>query len=345
MYKPPFSMTPAIHKSIADISRLVGRLEGLSGETPTPLLRKRNRIRTVHASVGIEGNTLTLDQVTAVLDGRRVLGTAQEIREVSNAITAYTSLGSMVPYQVSSLLQAHAMLMDNLVDAPGKFRTTEVGIFAGTKRRHVAPPASRVRGLVTDLFTFLRKDSATHPWVKAAVAHYELEFIHPFTDGNGRIGRLWHHFILVCDAAVFEYVPFESAIQRHQNSYYATLAECDRAGDATAFVAFSMNVLTEALVEYLKDFRPSFTTASDRLTAARQHFTSAWFTRKDYLALRKEVSSATASRDLAEGVADGQLQRSGDRSTTRYRFINQDKHEKDRSTKDRSTRNVELDDA
>jgi Fic family protein len=197
-------------------------------------LRRKNRIRTVQATLAIEGSTLEEAQVTAIFDGKRVLGPRAEIREVKNAIVAYDQVLALDPGSVREMLLAHGVLMQGLVDDAGRFRAGGVGVVQG---RHVAPPASRVAQLVKDLLEFVAKDDEVHPLVKAAATHYEIEFIHPFTDGNGRIGRLWHHRILWSLHPVFEHVPVESVIAGRQSAYYAALGESDRAGGRYALPA------------------------------------------------------------------------------------------------------------
>jgi Fic family protein len=329
-YAPPFSLSAAALASFAEIMRRLGQHDGLSRPRPQPQLRKQNRIRTVRSSVAIEGNSLTEDQVTAILDERRVVGSKREILEVQNAIAVYEGAAKLDPTREAHLLGAHARLMRDLIADAGRYRTRGVGVFHGSRVAHVAPPAKQVHRLVDQLLGFLATD-ATPAIVKSALVHYELEFIHPFSDGNGRIGRLWQHVVLLRVHPIFEFVPFESAIKKRQAAYYRVLGECDRAGDASRFVAFSLDTIVESLSELTDALRPEPLSVADRLRAARETFGSKNFTRKDYLRLHKTLSTATASRDLRAGVAGGQLARSGEKALTRYRFVNRTRSRSERT--------------
>jgi len=197
-YRPPFTVTPELLTTCTEIARLVGRVEGLPSSVPQPKLRRRNRVRTVQATLAIEDAGLDEARVTALIDGKRVLGDRKEIREVQNAIAAYERVPELDPARTQDLRAAHGILMAGLAPDAGRFRRGGVGIVQGSRIAHVAPPASQVPRLVEELLSFVKDGGAgTHPLLKAAVVHYELEFIHPFSDGNGRIGRLWQHRILL----------------------------------------------------------------------------------------------------------------------------------------------------
>lgn len=316
----PFEVSSLSIQLLADIERLLGRYEGLHRPRPTPLLRRLLRVRTVQGSVAIEGNTLAENQITALIEGKRVVGPPREIREVENALAAYQRLSDWRPERRRDLLKAHAILMAGLIDSAGQWRRGAVGIVQGSDVIHVAPPADRVPFLVQDVLVFLKGDKQTHPIIKAAVMHYELEFIHPFEDGNGRIGRLWHTLVLSRYHSVFEYVPIESVIRERQVEYYKVLGQCDRAGNSTLFIEFSLAATRDALAATLDQLAPAPVTAADRLMTARQHFGGQSFSRKDYLALLQGLSTATASRDLKLAVDEGRLHRTGDKSRTRYQF-------------------------
>jgi Fic family protein len=300
--------------------RLVGRYEGLLSPRPQPKLRRHNRIRTIRGSLAIEGNTLTESQITAVIEKKRVIGPKREIREVQNAVDVYDTAASLNPTRQADLLRAHGRLMKGLVEDAGKFRSSAVGILRGTRVAHVAPPANRVPRLVADVLAFLKKDLDTHPLVKSAVVHYELEFIHPFSDGNGRMGRLWQHVVLLHYHPVFDYLPIESVIHAKQAEYYRVLAACDQAGNSTRFIEFSLRTIQQALQDFLGELRPEPATSSSRLEAARTHFGKTPFTRKDYLSLHKNISTATASRDLKQATQQRSLTTQGSHSQTTYRF-------------------------
>ncbi len=316
---PPFDITDKALHLLAELGRLVGRLEGLPSVIPKLQLRRQNQIRTVQGSVAIEGNTLSLEQVTAVFEGQRVSGPPKDVLEVKNALAAYAQLPRLKPFSEKSLLHAHRLLMRGLANDAGQYRHGDVGIFRGREVTHVAPPSRRVPALMQELFAFAEK-SAAPLWIKAAVFHYELEFIHPFSDGNGRIGRLWHHRLLQHDHPVFESVPLESTIKRRQAEYYRALAASDDAGKSTAFIEFSLSVLVESLGEFIAALRPEPMTSASRLAQARAHFGRQAFRRKDYLDFFKTVSTATASRDLASAVKQRWVLSQGEHALTTYRF-------------------------
>ena len=280
-YRPPFQVTDRAQLLASEIARLVGRYEGLSAPAPQPTLRRGNRIRTVVGSLAIEGNTLTLAQATAILDDKRVVGPQREIVEVRNAIAAYALAPRLVASKSRDLLRAHGLLMKDLEADAGQFRSQGVGIFQGNQLAHMAPPARQVPRLVEQLLQFVRHDTAT-TLVKAAVTHYELEFIHPFSDGNGRVGRLWQHVVLVNAHPVFAYVPVESVIHSRQRDYYRVLGECDLAASSTAFIEFALTALLDAFAEFMQALRPGPITQADRLDRAHAAFGSATFSRKDY---------------------------------------------------------------
>lgn len=317
--KPPFTITPSILADIARIERLIGRIESLNQPKPQPYLRKSNRVKTVQGSLAIEGNTLDLDQVTALLEGKVVVGEKTEVREVLNAIAVYEGMDDYDPFSVDDLLKAHGIIMADLVDRAGKWRNSNVGIVKGSAVSHVAPPSDRVHHLMVDLFGFLEKGD-DHPLIAGCVFHYELEFIHPFEDGNGRIGRFWHSLLLYHYHPVFEFIPVESLIKEHQDDYYAALERSDRSGDSTAFVEFSLKTIHEALANFLSELRAVPLSAEDRLSLAQRHFGPDGFSRKDYLNHFKMMSTATASRDLKLGVELGLLLKEGKHAQTIYRY-------------------------
>jgi Fic family protein len=319
--RPPFRITTTVVSRLEEISRLVGRFEGLSAPPPQPQLRRENRIRTVQGSVAIEGNTLSLDQVTAVLEGKRVVGPPREIREVRNALAAYDLAPRLRPDSERDLLRAHGILMEGLSPEAGRWRSGAVGVLKGSKIAHLAPPAKQVPRLMTDLLEFVGRDHEVPVVIRACVAHYEIEFIHPFADGNGRMGRFWQHVALLRWSPVFAHVPAESVVRERQQSYYDVLARSGQAGDCTPFLEFSLEALRDALSEFLVDFRPESETAERRLALARERFAKGWFTRRDYLALHQRLSTSTASRDLRLGVEQGMLQRRGEKALTEYRFV------------------------
>ncbi len=319
MRSPPFAITAEILGLCSNISRALGKLDGVGGPRPQPHLRRSNRIRTIHGTLAIEGNTLTLEQVTAVLDGHPVIGPAKDILEVHNANRVYARLHRYDPLSAKALLQAHATMMDGLLDDAGRWRTGDVGVLRGTRVAHIAPPAHRVPDLMEDLFRFIAHDDGLHWLLKSAVFHYELEFIHPFTDGNGRVGRLWQQVICAANDATFEFLPIESLVRDHQEDYYRILSESDHAGESTGFVQFVLELLDRALAQFTEAMRPAAQTPGTRIDRALAFFGTEEFTRKDYLQLFKTISSATASRDLRLAVNRGVISRMGDKATSRYK--------------------------
>jgi Fic family protein len=318
--KPPMTITPEIMLSVSRIERLIGRIEGFEQPKPQPHLRKSNRVKTIQGSLAIEGNTLDLDQVTALLDGKRVIGKKEEIQEVLNAIQVYEGMAGFDPFSSKSLLKAHRIMMDGLITNAGKWRTQNVGILKGSAISHIAPKADRVPHLMEDLIKFI-KDETTHPLIRSCVFHYELEFIHPFQDGNGRIGRFWQSLLLYHYHPAFEFIPVESIIREHQQEYYNALEASDRSGDSTAFVDFSLGIIHEALEGFISSFIPKPLTADERLARAKEHFSRQTFSRKNYRELFKTISTATASRDLKQATDSGLLSKSGDKALTLYGFV------------------------
>jgi Fic family protein len=319
MPAPLFQLIPQAIDLALSISGLLGRLQGLTALVPQPRLRRANRIRTVQGTVAIEGNPFAEAQVTAVLDGKRVQGSAKHIREVENANAAYEQAADWSPTSPSDLLKAHRRVMKGLLPDAGRWRSASVGVMRGRRATHIAPPAARVPRLVAELLRWARV-SPVPPLIKACVVHYELQFIHPFSDGNGRVGRLWQHVSLLRVSPAFASLPVESVIHDRQAKYYRALAASDRAGDSTPFLLFSLTALRDALNELLTQVRPQRETTEDRLAAARAAFASKSFTRRDYLGLHQLLSTATGSRDLKSGVDSDVLRSRGERRTTTYVF-------------------------
>ena len=232
---------------VSEISEQVGIVTTLLGDNvPSPMLRKANRIKTIHSSLAIEHNTLSLKQVTAIIDGKHVLGAPNEIQEVKNALQAYQLMSQLDAYKEKDLLKAHKLMMQALVDKSGCYRTAGVGVFDGDKCIHMAPPAERVPLLMHDLFEWVKKTDV-HPLVSSCVFHYEFEFIHPFIDGNGRMGRYWQTMLLARWKGIFAWIPVETIVKEHQQDYYNVIAKCDAAGNSTAFIEFMLRCLLDAM--------------------------------------------------------------------------------------------------
>ena len=245
-YQPPFHMTDKITNLIAAVSEQLGQIRILSRGNLTPHLRKENRIRTIHSSLAIEHNSLSLEQVTAIIDGRRILGNPVEIKEVKNAYTTYEMMLTLDPYSVDDLLKAHETMMNELISENGRFRSGGVGVFNGKTLVHMAPPANMVPGQIQDLLIWY-KSSEIHPLIRSAIFHYEFEFIHPFADGNGRMGRMWHSLLLGRWNEFFYWLPVEELIRSRQEEYYNALGKSDRDADSSAFVEFLLQVILDTL--------------------------------------------------------------------------------------------------
>jgi len=245
-YQPPFHMTDKITNLIAAISEQLGQIKVLSKGNLTPHLRKENRIRTIHSSLAIEHNSLSIEQVTAIIDGKRILGNPVEIKEVKNAYTTYEMMLTLDPFSVDDLLKAHEAMMKELISENGRFRSGGVGVFNGKALVHMAPPANMVPGQIQDLFSWY-KASEIHPLIRSAIFHYEFEFIHPFADGNGRMGRMWHSLLLGRWNEIFYWLPVEDLIRSRQEEYYKALGKSDRDADSSAFVEFLLQVILDTL--------------------------------------------------------------------------------------------------
>jgi Fic family protein len=242
---PPFTITSDILNLVAGISEQVGRLDA-SALNASPQLRKQNRIKTITGTLAIEGNTLTEEQVTAIVEGQHVLGSVRELAEVKGAIAAYDALPDLQPHSTDGLLRAHGLMMTDVLVNAGAFRNKAVGIHKGDVVHHVAPPAHQVSGLMAELARWL-KQSQDHPLIASSVFHYELEFIHPFSDGNGRMGRLWQTLILSKWHPLFLSLPLESVIKDNQHAYYQALEQADQQAESTPFIHFMLSVIVQTL--------------------------------------------------------------------------------------------------
>ncbi|MBA3985537.1 MAG: Fic family protein, partial [Flavobacteriales bacterium] len=275
--KPPYDLTPEIIKRITSISEKLGEAKAIYLSKPSPKLRKENKIKTIHSSLKIEGNTLSIDQVTGLLENKRVIGPQKDITEVLNAIKIYDNLHAYNPLSEKSFLKCHKDLMQGLMEDNGNYRKRGVGILKGIKLEHLAPPTENVPFLMKDLFTYLETDEIE--LIKSCVFHYELEFIHPFLDGNGRMGRIWQTLILREKYPLFEYLPLENLISNNQDAYYKALSDSDKAGDSNFFLAYMLEVM-ENSIDILLNSASRKLTETDRL----EYFISlnkTTFTRKE----------------------------------------------------------------
>jgi Fic family protein len=314
--KPPYEITPSVLGLVSSISMKLGEVKANFLSKPSPLLRKQNKIKTIHSSLSIEGNTLSQEQITAILENKRVIGPRKEIKEVLNANEVYSKIKVFNPYLSKSFLSAHKILMSELLEAPGKYRSEDVGIIHGTKVAHIAPQPENVPTLMNGLFNYLKNDPEL-TLIKSCVFHYEMEFIHPFADGNGRMGRFWQTVILMKEYPVFEYIPFETLINESQSDYYKALKASDTSGNSTSFLEYMLKVIDISIDELLSQ-RNNSLSDSERL----EYFMETGkqeFTRKDYMETFKSISSATASRDLKKGLDIGLFEKTGYKNRTIYK--------------------------
>ncbi len=247
-YKPPFSITNKILSYVSSISEKIGRITTTSNLESKPHLRKNNRIRSIHSSLKIEANSLTLGQVRDVINGKSVLGEQKEIQEVKNAYAAYERLSEIDPYNIQHLKQFHGIMTKFLVEESGEFRSGEEGVFNGDQCIFMAPPAQFVPQLMSELFDWMREaQNNVHPLILSSVFHYEFVFIHPFSDGNGRMARLWQTAILSNWKSIFEYIPVESQIEKFQAEYYEAISQCHITGESTIFIEFMLSQIDKIL--------------------------------------------------------------------------------------------------
>lgn len=240
-YKPPFTITDKMISYISSISEKIGRITVTNSLMSKPHLRKNNRIQSIHSSLKIEANSLSLGQVRDIIDGKVVLGEQKEIQEVKNAYTAYERFAEINPYNIKSLKQFHGIMTRYVVNESGDFRRGEEGVFNGDQCIFMAPPAQLVPQLMEELFAWMKSEKdKIHPLILSSVFHYEFVFIHPFSDGNGRMARLWHTAILSKWKPVFEYIPIESQIEKFQSEYYDAIARCHVEGESTIFIEFML---------------------------------------------------------------------------------------------------------
>lgn len=309
--QPPFEITHRMIDDVAEIAALVGNLTATDALSASPTLRRSNRIRTIHGSLAIEQNTLTLEQVTAVLNGKQVLAPPRDIAEVRNAYEIYERLEDLDPYSVDDLLTAHGILTRGLVEESGMFRTKPVGVVDREGRiLHFGTLPQYVPDLVLELLDWART-SEVHMLIRSCVFHYELELIHPFADGNGRMGRLWHTLLLFQWNPIFAWLPVESIIHARQQAYYDAINASNEAGESTAFVEFMLSAIQASLIEAIE--------MSDVMRDGKpDKATLRWNKIRSYLATHDSVmnadvrelcgvSAATANRILAGLVSAGKL--------------------------------------
>ncbi len=309
--KPPFEITNEILATITEIAELVGQVSATHGLSANPTLRRTNRIRTIYSSLAIEQNTLSLEQVTAVLNGKQVLAPPKDIAEVKNAYEIYEMMDTLNPYSVDDLLIAHGVMTKGLVEESGCFRSRPAGV-VDTQGNvlHLGTLPSYVPGLVVDLLDWV-ENSDFHMLIKSCVFHYEFELIHPFADGNGRIGRLWHTLLLTKWKPLFAWLPVESIIHDRQAEYYKAINQSNCNGESTVFITFMLSAIKEALMEAIESVG-----VTEKMSATELR----WYKIERFLQKNKtitnadvrqmfQVSSATANRILAKLTDDGKLKK------------------------------------
>ena len=308
--KPPFDITNTILDEIAEIAELVGHVNAALGLSTNPMLRRTNRIRTIHSSLAIEQNPLSLEQVTAVLEGKRVIAPPKDIAEVKNAYEIYEMMDSLDPYSVDDLLSAHGVMTRGLVDESGCFRSRPVGVVDKLGNvLHFGTLPDYVPSLVMELLDWVR-NSDTHMLIKSCVFHYELELIHPFADGNGRIGRLWHTLLLTQWKPMFAWLPVESIIHDRQDEYYQAINRSNNEAESTAFIEFMLSAIKEALQEAVQaDSTEGMSTDEQRWHQIERSLKkNGTITNADVREMLG-VSAATANRVLARMAEKGRIQK------------------------------------
>ena len=252
-YTPPFQITNEILSYVASISEKIGKISAVSNLESKPHLRRNNRIKSIHSSLKIEANSLSLGQVRDVINGKLVFGEQKEIQEVKNAYAAYEKMEDIDPYSIQSLKELHGIMTKYVVEEFGDFRHGEEGVFNGDVCIFMCPPARFVPGQMEELFQWMKKaKECVHPLILSSVFHYEFVFIHPFSDGNGRMARLWHTAILSQWKPIFEYIPIESQIEKFQDDYYDAIAKCHVLGESTIFIEFMLSQINKILDEVAK---------------------------------------------------------------------------------------------
>ena len=268
-YVPPYNVTDTIIHLVAEISEQIGVVTIKSETAVNPQLRRENQIRSIQSSLAIENNSLSLAQVTNIINGKRVLGAPNEIREVKNTYEAYNLLLTFDPLNIEDMLNAHRILMADLTKEAGRFRSGGVGVFAGKRLVYMAPPANLVSDHIINLINWVKVSDA-HPLIKSCVFHYEFEFIHPFADGNGRMGRMWQTLLLAGWRPLFAWLPVEELVRERRQEYYNVLAIADKAADSTAFIEFMLRAIHDALSELIRteQVREQVTVQVEKLLAA-----------------------------------------------------------------------------
>lgn len=330
-YIPPFTMTEEITDLLGEIAQYVGLITAFEQLHPNSGLRRENRIRSIHSSLAIEQNTLTLDQVTDVVNGKRIHGPSKDIIEVKNAYEVYNKAAMFDPSNVTDLLRAHEIMMNGLVKEAGQFRSGNIGVYHGDRLIHAGTPAHYVPDLIRQLFLWLQK-SKYHPLIKSCVFHYEFEFIHPFADGNGRTGRLWQFLLLQKWQPVFAWLPIEATVHEHQDEYYRVLQMADNAGESTIFIEFMLRMICETLRQIAKtqnerqDVGTNVEPKEEKLLQLLRHEQTL---RARKLAALLNLTQRQVERMLAKLKKEGRLIRHGASKNGYWEVVEQDKAQLD----------------
>ena len=322
-YEPRFTITPKILGNMMEITEAITRMRNDCRETVR--LRRINRLRSLQSSLAIEGNSLSLDEVTAIVDGRLISGPEDEIREIMNANTAYEMIDSVDPYSMEDLLKLHGIMMDGLVEDTGRLRTGYEGVFDGEGNCiHLAPGPNMVPGLLKQLLQWT-KDSEYPMILKSCVFHYEFEYIHPFEDGNGRMGRLWQTILLSRHDRAFELIPVESMIRSYQNEYYEALAKSNSSGDCTQFIEFMTEMILRSIRKSIKESLKENTSIEDEMTVNEMRLYSiirdGHYEDIEQAAGLMKVSVPTLNRCLRSLKENGVIRKIGNRKTGKWIIV------------------------
>lgn len=323
---PPYTITSKMLRLSSEISEMIAEIGAVNMNLHAPILRKKNRVRSITGSLQIEGNTLGEEQITALIEGRRVLGSMREIEEVKGAIRAYDAIEAYDPFSIDDLLLAHRRMMGPLLERAGTFRFGNVGVYGKEGVSHIAPPPDQVPALMERLFEWLRWTDE-HPLIASSVFHYEFEFIHPFIDGNGRIGRLWHSVILGNYREIFYFVPIESIVRTHQTRYYEMLEASGSLGESTPFVEFMLEVIHQSVEEFLTEYRKS-----DQKSSQKSDQKILNLLQKDKrmsireMTLRLKMSESGVKKVLKKLKAEGKLRRIGSAKGGYWEVSNSDRN-------------------
>ena len=317
---PPFKITNEILNFVYEIGELVGKISAEKEFEKNFTLRRENRVKTIYSSLAIEQNTLTLEQVTDVINGKRVLAPPKDIKEVQNAYEIYERLDELNENSVKDLLLAHKIMTSELIKESGRFRSKNAGVYQGDKLIHMGTLPEYIPELINNLFLWL-KNSKEHPLIKAAVFHYEFEFIHPFQDGNGRIGRLWHSLILSKWKKIFAWLPVESLVQKYQKEYYITINNSNRDGESTEFILFMLRIINETLIELVENKK-----TTDKMTdknSERIKLVIKYLSQNNSINNKEtqnllNISEATAKRFLNKLVKENILEAIGEYKARKY---------------------------